>query len=49
MQNKTLKQAAKKYNAQIKKEIKILQSGVTEGKNKNEWLKKQIKKQSIIL
>lgn len=39
-----LNEAAKKYNAQIRKEIKIMQSGITEGKNKNKWLLKELKK-----
>lgn len=39
-----MKNAAKKYNAKIRKEIKVLQSGLAEGKNKNEFLKKQIAK-----
>lgn len=38
------KAAAKKYNAQIRKEIKILQGVLTENGNRNEWLKKQLTK-----
>ena len=34
------KKIAKEYNAKIRKEIKVLQGGLTEGKNKNEVLKK---------
>lgn len=38
-----LKKTAKAHNAQIRKEIKAMQSGITEGANKNEWLRKQLK------
>jgi hypothetical protein len=39
-----LKVAAKKHNAQIRKEIKAMQGGIVAGKNKNEWLLKQLSK-----
>ena len=38
------KKQAKAHNAQIKKQLKILQGGITEGKNKNKWLEKELKK-----
>jgi hypothetical protein len=37
-------QEAKKNNSKIAKEIMVLQGGVTEKCNKNEWIKKQINK-----
>ena len=39
----TIEQAAKLYNSQIRKEIKIMQGSLTAGKNKNEWLKQKLK------
>ena len=44
MKTNHLKEEAKKFNANLRKEIKVLQSGLTEKGNRNEYIKSLLNK-----